>query len=68
MDENKLYMKVVDLDEIYNFVVDDFSFEIIYGLKILSEVSIFGNSIFRIVQTKSSGETTKTKVADLDDI
>jgi len=60
--------KVEDIDKIYNFIVDDFSFEIIYGLKILSEVSIFGNSIFRIVQTKSSGETIKTKVVDLDDI
>ena len=35
--------KVVDRDEFYNFVVDDFS----------------------IIQTKSNGKMTKTKVIDL---
>ena len=32
-DENKLYMKIVDLDEIYNFVVQTFLFGAILELK-----------------------------------
>ena len=33
--------KFVELDEVYNFVVDNFLFEIIYGPKILFEDLIF---------------------------
>jgi hypothetical protein len=40
-DENKLYIKVVDLNVIDNFVVDDFSFETIYGHIILFEALKF---------------------------
>jgi hypothetical protein len=39
-DENKCFIKCVYFDEIYNFVVDDFSFEIIYGPKNIFEVLI----------------------------
>ena len=30
-DEVKVYTKVVELDDIYNFVVENFSIKIIYG-------------------------------------
>ena len=68
MNENKLYIKAVDLDEIYSFIVEGFSFETIYGPRILFEVLKFWNSIFWIVQTTLDGKTTKTKVIDLDEI
>jgi hypothetical protein len=32
-DANKLYIKIVAFDEIYNFVVQTFSFAVIYKLK-----------------------------------
>jgi hypothetical protein len=32
-DEDKVYTKIVAFDEIYNFVVQTFSFEVIFGLK-----------------------------------
>ena len=45
-----------------------FSFENIYGPRILFEALKFWNSIFQIVQTTLDGKTTKTKVVDLDEI
>ena len=33
LDGDKLYMKIVDLDEIYNFIVQTFSFGAILVLK-----------------------------------
>jgi hypothetical protein len=33
LDRDKLYMKTVAFDEIYNFVVQTFSFEVIFKLK-----------------------------------
>ncbi len=38
--------KVVDIDDLYNFVVDDFFVEIVYYLKMLFEVVIIWNSNF----------------------
>jgi hypothetical protein len=32
-DEEKIYTKIVAFDEMYNFVVKLFSFEVIFGLK-----------------------------------
>jgi hypothetical protein len=32
-DEDKIYMKIVAFNEIYNFVVQIFLFEVIFGLK-----------------------------------
>ena len=40
--------KLVDLNEIYNFVVDIFIFKIIYGTKILFKILIFWNSDFSV--------------------
>lgn len=36
----------VDLNEIYSFVVDDFSFEIIYGSKVKLKFLYFWNYFF----------------------
>ena len=38
--------KVVDLDEICNFIDENLLFEIIYGPKIMLEDLLFWNSIF----------------------
>ena len=58
-------IKVVDLDDLYNFVGSDFS---IWN-HFLSQNSIWGCNIlkfkFQMVQTKSDGEMIKTKVVDL---
>ena len=43
-DEEMTKIKVVDPDQFYNFIVDDFSAEIIYCFKILFEVVISWNS------------------------
>ena len=45
-----------------------FSFETIYGPRILFEALKFWNSIFQIVQTALDAKMTKTKVVDLDEI
>ena len=49
-------IKVIDLDELYNFVVDDFSTKVIYCFKILFEVLKFK---FLIYKTKSQGKMAK---------
>jgi hypothetical protein len=58
-------IKVLDLDEIYNFIVDDF---FIWN-HLLAQNSIrISKSLkfkFRIVQTKFDGNMDKTKVVDL---
>jgi hypothetical protein len=61
-------IKVVNIDEIHNFVVDDFSFEILYGPKIFFEVLIFWNSNFFNCSMKSDVEMTKNKLGELDEI
>ena len=45
-----------------------FSFETMYGPRILFEALKFWNSIFLIVQTTLDGKMTKTKVVDLNEI
>ena len=45
-----------------------FSFENIYGPRILFEALKFWNLIFQIVQTTLDGKMTKTKIEDLDEI
>jgi hypothetical protein len=45
-DEDILYIKIVVLKKIHNFIIDDFPFEIIYILKIVFKVFIIWNSIF----------------------
>ena len=49
-DEEMTKIKVVNLDQFYNFYVHDFSAEIIYCLKILFEVAIFWNSNFELIE------------------
>jgi hypothetical protein len=44
---NMTKTKVIDLDALYNFVVDIFSFQIIYYPKNLFEFLIFWNSNFK---------------------
>jgi len=60
--------RVVDLDELYNFVVDGFC---IWN-KLMSQNSIWSSHILKfkiqIVQTKSDREMTKTKVVGLDEL
>ena len=59
--------RVVDLDELYNFVVNGFC---IWN-KLMSHNSIWSSHILKfkiqIVQTKSDREMTKTKVVDFDE-
>jgi hypothetical protein len=57
--------KVVNLKELYDFILDIFSFEIIYPRKIIFEFLTFKIQNF---QTTSDGETTKTRVIVADDI
>lgn len=38
LDENQLYIKIVELDEIYNFEVNDLSLEIVCMSKYVLEV------------------------------
>ena len=57
--------KVLDLEKLYNFVVDNFSFEIIYPIKITFEFLTFE------IQDFSNGlgwRNDQTKVVNLDDI
>ena len=63
MDGDMTKTKVVDLKKLYNFVVDNFSFEIIYSGKTLFEFLTFEIWIF---QMTLDGEMTKTKVVDLE--
>ena len=49
-DEQMTKIKVVDLDNFYNFYVYDFLAEIIYCLKMLFEVVIFWNSNFELIE------------------
>jgi len=56
-------MKVVDLKKLYDFLVDNFLFEIFYQWKITFEVLTFE---IWILQTTSDGETTKMKVVVLE--
>jgi hypothetical protein len=55
-------IKVIDLKALYNFLVDNFLFEIIYQCKITFEVLTFEIWIFQKIM---DGKTTKTKVLDL---
>jgi hypothetical protein len=41
LNEEMTKIKVVDLAELYNFVVENFSFELIYCFKMCFEVVIF---------------------------
>ena len=60
--------RVVDLDELYNFVVNGFC---IWN-KLMSHNSIWSPHILKfkiqIVQTKSDREMTKTKVVGIDEL
>ena len=59
-------IKVVDLVEIYNFYVHDFSSDIIWCLKILFELFIFWNSNFELYK-QSHEKFSKIKVEGLDE-
>ena len=59
--------KVVDLNEPYNFVVDELSIWNSLPSQKLIRSSHILKFKFWIIQTKSDGETTKTKVIDLDE-
>jgi hypothetical protein len=52
-DEDKIYRKrIVAFDEIYNFVVQTFSFEVIFGVKnrYTIHISVYGIQIWIIYQ------------------
>jgi hypothetical protein len=55
--------KLVDLEKLCNYVVDNFSYEIIYAWKITFKFLTFEIQIFHMI---SDRETTKTKVIDLE--
>jgi hypothetical protein len=57
--------KVVVLEELYNFIVDNFSFESIYLGRITFEFITLEIQTFQITL---DGEMTEPKVVDLDDI
>jgi hypothetical protein len=61
-DGKTINMKVVDLEKLWNFVVDDFSFKII-----LSMLSTFEFLKFKIqiLKTTLDGKTINMKVVDL---
>ena len=73
-DEDELYIKVVVLHEIYNFVVQNFFYLRSFGcpnIFIWNNLSNenyvwFQNFKIWIFQTASDGETPKTKVVDLE--
>jgi hypothetical protein len=44
-DEDKIYTKIIAFDEIYNFVVQIFSFEVIFELKKLMYYSDLGHKL-----------------------
>ena len=60
--------KVVDLDELYNFVVAHFSFEIILLCQNSIRIYQILKLKFIITETNSDEEMTKIKVVDLDDL
>jgi hypothetical protein len=55
-------MKVIGLEKLYNFIVDNFSFEVILSRKTMFEFLKFKIKIFKMT---SNGETTNTKVVVL---
>jgi hypothetical protein len=59
--------KIVDLDELYRFVVDDFFIWVYLVPKNYIRSSQISKFKFRIVQMKFDGEMAKTKVVDLDE-
>ena len=59
--------KVVDLDKLYNFVVDDFPIWSHLLPKKLFELLIFLKFKFYIVQSNLDGEMTKRKLVDLNE-
>ena len=59
--------KVVDLDELYNFVVDDFSIWNHLLLQNIIWISYILKFKFYIVQSNSDGEMTKRKMVDLNE-
>ena len=66
LDEKVIKTKVVNLDEFFNFVVDEFF--IWNHLLAQNSIWIFQNLKFKfwIVEKKFDGEMAKTKVVDLD--
>ena len=60
--------KVVVTDEFYNFVFDDFFIWNHLVFQNFVQSSHISKFKFWIVQTKSDGEMTKTKVVDLDEL
>ena len=61
----KIKIKIVDLQKLNNFVVDFFKFEIILSTKSTFELLKFE---IQISQTTLDGESTKTKVVDLEKV
>ena len=66
-DKEMTKIKVVNLDEFYNFVVDDFYNSNYLPLKNLVWICYFLKFKIWIVQTKSHEKVTKIKVVDLND-
>jgi hypothetical protein len=61
-DEEMIKIKVVDIEKLHNFVVDNFSSEDIFSGKTMFEFPEFK---IWILKMNSNGETTKIKVVDL---
>ena len=61
-DQNKLYIEVVDLIEIYNFVVDDFFIWNCLQSQNMFEALIFKIQFFWIIQTTSDEKWSKAKL------
>jgi hypothetical protein len=67
-DENKLYIKIVELDEIYNFLVDKIFVWDHLGFQIYKLSLIFWISNFWIFQIALDREMFYIKVVVLDEV
>jgi hypothetical protein len=67
-DEQMTKIKVIDLDELYNFYVHDFFKWNHLLFENVVSIWYFLKFKFWIVETKSDREMTKTKIVDLNDL
>jgi hypothetical protein len=67
LDEKMTKIKFVHLDEVYKFLVYDFSIWNLPSQNLVRRFHILKVK-FWIVQTKSDGEMSNTKVIDIDEV
>ena len=67
LNENNFYMKIIDLDEIYNFLVLSFSFEAVKTLKKINDIFRL-NGIFDFSHLQFDGVRTQTDDSGMEGI